>query len=156
METIEYQFIDKSKWPSGVWSSEPDKIQWQDDTTGLPCLILRVKHSGHLCGYVGVPPGHPWFEMAYEDVPVEIHWGLTFANFCQHGEEHGVCHVTAPEEPDRVWWLGFDCGHCEDLSPAYSKEMYEMFLREWNEYRDVEYVRGQCRSLAKQIKEAAI
>lgn len=58
MKTIEYRTIDKSSWPRGEWDHEPDKRQWQDEATGLPCLIVRQRDSGHLCGYVGVPKSH--------------------------------------------------------------------------------------------------
>lgn len=67
MKTIEYRTIDKSSWPRGPWDAEPDKRQWQDEATGLPCLIVRVDHSGHLCGYVGVPPKHPLYEVSYSE-----------------------------------------------------------------------------------------
>jgi hypothetical protein len=49
----------KMEWPAGPWLEEPDKIQWIDEATGLDCLIVRQSESGHLCGYAGVPPGHP-------------------------------------------------------------------------------------------------
>lgn len=83
METIEYRTEDKSSWGDGPWQSEPDKKQWLDPETGLPCLIVRGPH-GALCGYVGVPRSHPYYGKHYdhEDVSVEVHWGLTFANLC--------------------------------------------------------------------------
>lgn len=60
MNTIEYTTIDKSTWGPGPWQDEPDKIQYVDEATGLPCLIVRNgKEIGALCGYVGVLPGHP-------------------------------------------------------------------------------------------------
>jgi hypothetical protein len=60
VETKEYRTIDKTLWPRGEWDDEPDKMQWQDEATGLPCLIVRGP-VGALCGYVGVPEGHPCF-----------------------------------------------------------------------------------------------
>ena len=57
METIEYRTMDKSVWGPGPWQNEPDKRQWQDEATGLPCLIVR-NSMGALCGYVGVSEGH--------------------------------------------------------------------------------------------------
>ena len=81
MKTIEYTYRDKSSWGDGPWQSEPDKIQWLDEATGLPCLIVRGP-VGALCGYVGVPEGHPHFEQKYDDVDVRVHGGLTFASFC--------------------------------------------------------------------------
>jgi hypothetical protein len=82
MERIEYRdVVDKSEWGPGEWQDEPDKIQWQDADTGLPCLIVRGP-SGSLCGYVGVAPGHPMHGKHYDAVDVEVHGGLTFARGC--------------------------------------------------------------------------
>lgn len=58
MKTIEYRTKDKSAWRPGPWQQEPDKVQWKDEETTLPCLIVR-NHSGAWCGYVGVAEGHP-------------------------------------------------------------------------------------------------
>lgn len=66
MQTIEYRFRDKSSWGDGPWQSEPDKKQWRDEATGLPCLIVRGP-SGALCGYVGIAEGHPYFGKSYDD-----------------------------------------------------------------------------------------
>lgn len=71
MERAEYKYdsehCDKSKWARGEWDSEPDKVQFEDRETGLPCLIVRTLHSGHLCGYVGVAEGHPLFGKSYSE-----------------------------------------------------------------------------------------
>lgn len=56
--------IDKSQWDEGPWKSEPDKVQWIDDKTGLYCMIIRGP-VGALCGYVGVPEGHPFYGVKY-------------------------------------------------------------------------------------------
>jgi hypothetical protein len=38
MNTIEYRnVVDKSTWGEGPWNNEPDKAQWQDEATKLPC-----------------------------------------------------------------------------------------------------------------------
>lgn len=57
---------DKASWGPGPWHDEPDKIQWVDEETGLDCLIVR-NHGGALCGYVGVPDGHPAYGVGYSD-----------------------------------------------------------------------------------------
>lgn len=66
MQTREWTFRDKSTWGAGPWQSEPDKRQWTDAATGLPCLIVRGP-SGALCGYVGVPKSHPLHGKGYGD-----------------------------------------------------------------------------------------
>lgn len=143
-----WRFTDKSKWPSGPWDSEPDKVQWVDEKTGLDCLIVR-NHLGALCGYVGVPEGHPLFakDDSAIDHDLRVHGGLTFSSFCQeaHGEEsHArICHVPLPGRPDRVWWLGFDCAHLGDHIP--SADSYRRgFDGSCETYKDISYVKTEC------------
>lgn len=156
METIEYRapefFENYTRWPEGPWKGvEPDKIQYPDPATGLPCLIVRNRF-GALCGYVGVAEGHPWFGKPYSDpaVDVEVHGGLTFADSCDPDapEQHGICHIPGPGEPDHVWWFGFDCAHYRDYTPGLSKG-------EWDVYRTVDYVKHENARLAEQLVTAA-
>lgn len=42
MKYIEYHnLVDREGWDQGPWDSEPDKIQFVDKETSLPCLIRR-------------------------------------------------------------------------------------------------------------------
>lgn len=102
---------DKRNWRPGPWINEPDRVEWRH--RGLPCLIVR-NHTGALCGYVAVPPGHPAHGAGYDSVNVDVHGGLTFANHCDTSERALICHTPEPGEPDDVWWLGFDCAHYGD------------------------------------------
>lgn len=163
METIEYRTMDKTKWQRGPWDDEPDKVQWQDEATGLPCLIKR-SGLGALCGYVGVHEGHPWFGMGYDsclgrdDEYPDVHGGLTYAGPCMKGDDpsQGVCHVPGPGESDNVWWLGFDCAHCWDKSDmGYSPEMLASFGISEDPYRDIVYVRRETERLASQAASVA-
>lgn len=170
METKEYSYVDKSGWHYGEWTAEPDKIQWPDSETGLPCLIVRGP-GGALCGYVGVPDTHPWHGKAYgdavgtctEDCSDDSHWshsvgsqlqvhdGLTFSDACSHSaDERGICHIPGPGEPDNVWWFGFDCAHSGDFSPKYERHYGPSG---YESYRNVEYVRYEVTSLARQLAE---
>lgn len=83
MKTIEYHYIDKSTWGDGPWQTEPDKVQFQDEATGLPCLVVRGPVTGAWCGYVGITEGHPEFGKDYHEIklPVGVHGGLTFSDF---------------------------------------------------------------------------
>jgi hypothetical protein len=166
METREYRTIDKSDWFEGPWKNEPDKLQWQDEATGLPCLIVR-NGAGALCGYVGVTEGHPFFEKHYDEAKLpsgeymDVHGGLTFTDFCDPragGEDHLICHVPAPGEPDHVWWLGFDCAHSGDLSPGLQHRLSEglrIAMRDFETYKDIDYVKAECAKLAAQLGEVA-
>lgn len=90
-KALEWKTIDRvfNEWPSGPWDDEPDKAQWQDQATGFACLAVRSSHSGHWCGYVGVPQSHPTFGKNYDDVDVQVHGGLTFSAQCNdHSRSH--------------------------------------------------------------------
>lgn len=146
METLTYKTKDRSKWGVGPWDNEPDKVQWLDPVSGLPCMIRRGR-MGAWCGYVGVSEGHPAYGKDYPEVEADVHGGLTYAAFCEDGadEASGICHVTADHKP--VWWLGFDCSHVLDSTPEKMS---------WNrgpdcEYRDQAYVTDQTLRLAKQL-----
>lgn len=162
----------------GPWNDEPDKVQWIDPATGYDCLIVR-NHFGALCGYVGVPPEHPWFGTDYSnctaaechtdrwcdhspEAVLSVHGGITFANFCEPGEPvEGICHMPAEGRPE-VYWFGFDCAHSQDLAPGmksmernYGISDYPMPPGFEDVYRDLGYVVSEIQDLAKQLKERA-
>lgn len=136
MDTLTWTRIDKlAAWGDGPWEHEPDKMQWQDEATGLPCMVLR-NFMGVWCGYVGVTEGHPWYQVEYDGCPISckeedcdhrldmvlrVHGGLTFSSSCQEvgPMEKRICHVPGHGEPDNVWWFGFDCGHAFDFIPEF-------------------------------------
>lgn len=169
-----YSTVDKTDWGPGPWQDEPDKVQWKDEATGLACLAKRGP-GGQWCGYVGLAPGHALYEKHYGDVydlldydAVNVHGGLTYADHCAEGpEESSICHVPDPGEPDNVWWLGFDCAHSRDLSPAQAARdrlRYEetgspiwLPLTDGTEqYRTLAYVQSETRRLAGQLAEARV
>lgn len=152
----EHKYVDRSKWYPGNWDNEPDRREWRDETTGYPCLIRRGS-LGAWCGYVAVPPGHPMHGKDYNDCPVEVHGGLTFAEFCSPSEdETAICHTPEPGEPDNVFWFGFDCAHWRDLAPgqlAFHREMNIEALPTLGEtYRTLDYVVRETEALAAQLK----
>ena len=166
METIEYTTVEKSDWGPGLWQDEPDKRQWSDEDTGLPCLMVR-NQSGALCGYVGISEGHPCFGSDYDNAKpvtviddpgdeyygewIDVHGGLTFAGFCADttDESKHICHKPSPSEPEKVWWLGFDCAHSGDLCPSYASKYPR--TGNYDTYKSLAYVISQCAKLAKQL-----
>lgn len=144
-----WTFLDKSSWPSGAWDDEPDKAQWTDAATGLTCMARRNPRLGHWCGYVGVPSGHPFHGVDYDSIEVGAHGGVNYSDLCDGDEERGICHLPEPGQPDDLWWLGFDCAHYRDLTPAHA-DFYGDAT-----YRDLPYVRSECASLAAQIASAS-
>lgn len=153
MKTITETLIDKSKWQEGPWQSEPDKKQWLDGATGYPCLIVRQIRLGHLCGYVGVPSSHPWFE---KEPDVSVHGRVNYGDKCAGL----ICHEVEEGEDDSVWWIGFDAMHGGDrtmLTDLYAEAFKDLpfFPHKLDTYKDFAYMENECRSLAQQAKEAA-
>lgn len=134
IEAISWTFPGhRSTWlahPEGPWDLEPDAMQWGDEGTGLPCLILRNEDAGNWCGYVGVK------EYRREYADLEVHGGVTFYG----GELIGVVGR----------WVGFDCAHYKDLKPSMGSPSAALvdfgFV-----YRDWAYVFDQVTRLAAQI-----
>lgn len=159
METKTYKTIDRKDWPSGEWDKEPDKIQWQNEATGLPCLAVRHPSLGHWCGYVGVQRGHPDHTKDYDDVNADVHGGLTFAGACNPKEDEAtaICHVPDPGEPKDVWWFGFDCAHHQDASPGMTKVMRQVGIADHpfpgESYKTLDYVKNECAELAVQLAQ---
>jgi hypothetical protein len=153
---------DRAGWFPGPWDGEPDKAHWKDAATGMDCLAVRNGHSGHWCGYVAVQESHPAFGKDYDDVDAEAHGGLTFADFCHETKDPGagICHVPYPGDPDRVWWLGFDCAHAWDYSPAdfmraQTRSESHWRVRDDTTYKTLDFVKDNCRELAAQLAKDA-
>ena len=95
----------------GEWVEEVDIFRFI--YCGYTCLIRRTiieefggerccpAFGGHLCGYVHIPEEHAVFGESVENIPIDVHWALTFCE-CD-GKEH---------------LIGFDCAHSGDLVPS--------------------------------------
>lgn len=144
-------FIDKSQWMRGEWDQEPDLIEWRSETKpSFPCLIVRSDGTGALCGYVGVNETHPLYEVVYMDTGIDAHGSLTYSGKCQ--KDGKICHAPLKGEPDNIWWLGFDCAHCFDISPRlyYNKKLIKA---SGATYKNLSYVIEEVNSLASQLAE---
>ena len=166
--TIEFRTANKSSWGEGPWNDEPDKVQWQDDATGLACLARR-NHLGVWCGYVGVTKDHPWHQVCFDDVydgvylwdRVECIRQITYSDFCQDGpEDEAICHVPGDGDPDDVWWFGFAFGEYYDFCPAFMARERQLEkkhrVRSTHDLFDQKYVKldvckTACADLARQL-----
>jgi hypothetical protein len=114
------------------WEHEPDRVEFE--YLGFKCLILRHPEFKHLCGYIALPPNHPYYGEHYDDIPVEVHGGLTFAD-----EGDGKRRLKG------YWWIGFDCGHSNDYIPFLGPP------RKYLRYRNIKYVTNELKKLARQL-----
>lgn len=94
----------------------------------------------HLCGYVGLPKWHKYYKKGYGKVDINCHGGLTFGGFMNDKS---------------LWFIGFDCAHAQDqtnlpdIHDSPAKVLPAMFGS--YEYRDLEYVKNQIKSIIDQI-----
>ncbi len=160
--------VDRTGWPAGPWDGEPDRVAFTH--AGFACLVVRAP-QGHLCGYVGVPSGHPFHgldRLALWRLPsLPVHGGLpTYARAC----DWPICHADALGAEPALWWIGFDCAHRGDLVPALraprnqvaaevaalltrlQMEMPHEDERRGGVYRTVEAVRENCERLAEALR----
>lgn len=151
MQYKESKFIDKSNWKNGEWDYEPDKIQFVDQATGYPCLVLRGPVSS-LCGYVGVYPSHPFFNKDCSELDINVHGGLTYSDKSGlKSMKDGIWVELEEGDEKNIWWFGFDCGHIGDIQPKFL--FSNLFVHDISsKYRNVEYVKSEVISLAGQLK----
>lgn len=102
--------VDRSGWHDGPWDDEPiDRADWREH--GVVCSVARGR-DGVWCGYVIVPPRHPWHGLhpygvdgrERIDLPADVDPGLS---------------VAWPWRADPEWWvLGWDHHHYGEEAPG--------------------------------------
>jgi hypothetical protein len=180
MEAAKYM-VDKSKWDRGPWDEEPD-LENLTTAEGFDALVFRTSWNGSFCGYVGVPPSHPWYGKEYGAAvkmtekqakePVDIDRVSVISLFMMAASDtdpddeasidciirvHGGLTYSGFGrerfgEKPDFWYFGFDCAHSGDMSPATASR-YGFGLDE--RYRDIDYVRREIAALSKQLAEVA-
>lgn len=113
---------------------------------GLRCRAIYHHGMGHICGYIEIPKGTGYHESinSPKDCKWEMHGGASYFavnGFPPENDEDGT-HV-----------IGFDCMHLEDAphpSSCVAKEFGEM-IEEGRQFRDLDYVWGECERVVKQI-----
>jgi hypothetical protein len=131
-------------------------IEERFEYKGFQCVVLFMP-LGFRNGYVGLPKGNEYYGKDYNDIPVDCHCGLTYADNRLFGQDD-----------ENTWWIGFDCGHCcdgVDLDKLheyykYNEEVmktaefmrgYHELCNEENDFRTLEYVKENCESIVNQL-----
>lgn len=142
--------------PVPSWQNEPDRVEWLDPVTKLPCMMMRSE-MGTWCGYIGLSPNHPWWGTSYEKIEPypDVHGGLTFSDKRLVISDSAVLEQLLENGiiPDDLWWIGFDCAHFADLSPRLYD--WKIQVAEGKEYRDARYVTQNVVNLALQAAVSA-
>lgn len=186
MKEQEWKFDPDPDYPlgPGEWDNEPDKVQYIDKDTQLPCLIVR-NPFGALCGYVGVRKDHPLFGRSYDArVPYNERSALTLGSqsplvllsealreedgtvrldalFDAHG---GLTFSGSCQEGGKICHV-VDDGEDDSVwwfgfDCAHAGDLVPGFSRYRffqgdNTYRNISYVREQNAALAKQLTDYA-
>lgn len=136
------------------WESEPDVLEFVDESTGYRCFIQRHPELKHLCGYVELPEKHKLYGETNVDndffLNLEVHGGVTYAKGKRFEDIYRAVPVFIDEYVPYV--VGFDCGHVGDLSPYFLTRGMSQALP-YETYKDIDYVTNECKNLAKQLKE---
>lgn len=111
-------------------------------TNGIEWKVLLSPLGSSANAYAHLPEGHPWRDKGYDDIPVEVHGGLTYGN--------------------NDGWIGFDTAHAWDiwsdeaLAEIGGENRYRMsFGRDdWDIDWTLARVVAEAESLAAQVAAA--
>lgn len=114
---------------------EGDELQWDYTCSNgviIHCSIHRNDVKS-LCGYITLTKDNSLYGVDYDNINISAHGGITYQGYNQNEN----------------WVIGFDCGHYGDLTPYFLlKEDFP--FNSFGEYRDMEYVKSECESMAEQ------
>lgn len=127
------------------WNEEEIEFYIEGD---FACSIW-INALGALCGYIGIPSFHPWYEMEIDDIPINVHFGLTFGQHeLEMRDSSGEYHPHRTEMD--IYWIGFDCAHFSDAVPAFVLLHDNNYPIEIEQYKDVEYVKKEITNMVTQ------
>ena len=134
-------------YPYRPWEEEPDHAEWVQEVSGYKCRISRMEGSGALCGYVGIPKGHKYWGVIYDEgdeeldaIADDVHGGFTYT-----------------EEGDDGWWyFGFDTTHINDFAPKLVELLIDLGRKDLPftdcmNYKTWEFVEDQIYWLGKRL-----
>jgi len=136
-------------YPYRPWEDEPDHAEWVQEPSGYKCRISRMEGSGALCGYVGIPKGHTYWGVIYDEGDAEldaiaddVHGGFTYTE----------------EGKDGYWYFGFDTTHADDFAPKLVELLIEFGRKDLPftdcmNYKTWEFVEDQIHWLGKRLWE---
>ena len=114
---------------------EGDELQWDYTCSNgviIHCSIHRNDVNA-LCGYITLTKDNSLYGVEYDDINIQAHGGLTYQGY----------------DKNENYVIGFDCGHYGDLTPYFLLNEDSIFgLR--GIYRDMQYVKSECESMAEQ------
>lgn len=132
----------RGRWGRGPWEDEPDHIEWIQDN--IYCAIQRTP-MGTLCGYVGVPHGHPLYGVTHDDCRMgmlDVHGGLSFSARDLPGREVPFT--------GHLWWFGFHCAGRSDFVP---EETMRYGTQNIENYKNLSFVMNEVACVARFMQQ---
>lgn len=111
---------------------------------GYSCAIRRNMSMGFLCGYFAIPDFVEG-EESYLLEDLSPHGGISFA-------EYPDGHYLPKQNSfgQKLYWVGFDCGHYCDFAPGLAK----VFQINDAIYRNMAYVEQEIKDMVDQFIKA--
>lgn len=120
---------------------------------GYLCAVC-IMDLGHRCGYVGVPKNNKYYGVAYHDMDICTHGGLTYSG--------GNSDYPIKEDND-LWWFGWDYAHYMDAKDEeayiryFGREHYEkhpyLFYGNSGKVYYLDDVEADCKRVVEQLIE---
>ena len=117
---------------------------------GYRCVVL-FQSMGFRTAYVALPKDSQFYGVDCDEIPVECHGGLTYADFDLYSQG----------DIKDVWWIGFDCWHYFDKRDIETyKKYYEetpymnaslIELTDEGEVRTIDFCVKECANIVRQI-----
>lgn len=137
------------------------------ESHGLQCHVI-LTDMGHYCGYVRVPPEHPWSGKSYNDTvpvpesvikrPIDVDRIGVFNLFCASEPTVDACELTLAVDvhggityagsEHGGWVFGFDCAHSGDARSPDTED-------EYSTWRDFDFAKNETEDLARQLADVA-
>ena len=114
---------------------EGDELQWDYTCSNGVIIHCSIHRNGvkALCGYITLTKDSSLYGVGYDNLNIQVHGGLTYDGY----------------DKDENWVIGFDCAHHGDLTPYFLLNG-EYYFGQRGIYRDMEYVKSECESMAEQ------
>ena len=105
-----------------------------EDNSYNPYLFI------HWCGYVGLSKGHQYYGKNYNDIPITVYGGLTYSGYWDNSNNR-----------DKLWFIGFDCAHLDDLGIVNLNDLQFNFSKKT--YKDLNFVIKEIKLMIDQLCE---
>lgn len=78
-------------------------------------MNVVLHDMGYLCAYVKLPESHPFYGKKYDDIPIDVHGGVTFARELKRSQD---IDYAAQFGFTFGFWIGWDYAHAGDFMPV--------------------------------------